>query len=206
MLGDSIWAGERRQFAAAYREHAAAVFSVAAGMGGTAGASDVTQAVFARFWDQRNRFDPETGSLRALLVTNARNVTIESIRPVSARREPDDLVAPVLRALAQLTVENREAVVMAFYGGLPCRDVAAALRVSEGTVKARIRSGLLELRSRLRECQDAPAPRAGTRATRVDLTDPLPVGASSDRAEQSPSGEPPDSEPRSRPRLRTGSS
>jgi RNA polymerase sigma-70 factor (ECF subfamily) len=57
--------------------------------------------------------------------------------------------ARVRRALAHLTELQREAIELAYYGGHSYRDVAVLLDVAEGTVKTRIRDGMIRLRDEL---------------------------------------------------------
>lgn len=136
---------DRERFAQTYQDHARAVFNVAAHLGGRDVAADVTQEVFLRYWRRPRRFDPDRGSLRAFLLVMTRGVTVDVLRATGApRAHPphSDVAGRVRDALQHLKQGEREAIVMAFYGGLTYREVAAALNAAEGTVKSQIRSGL----------------------------------------------------------------
>jgi RNA polymerase sigma-70 factor (ECF subfamily) len=62
---------------------------------------------------------------------------------VSDRRER------ILRAIEQLSPAQREAIMLAYFGGLTYRQVAARLQIPEGTAKSRLRDGLMTLRGLL---------------------------------------------------------
>ena len=155
----------------AYRRHSSAVLGVARRMTFDAAlAEEVVQEVFVRLWRAPERFDARRGSLRAYLLIDARARAIETVRSNQARRgreersarrerdAPEDvereawelLLADHLRdALESLTEGERVAIELAYYGGYTYRQVASMLGQPEGTVKSRIRTGLLRLRDRL---------------------------------------------------------
>lgn len=158
--------------AAAYQDHGGAVYGVARGICGSRLADDVVQEVFVHVWRHPEKYDPARGTLRTFLLTVARSTAIDHLRSDSARRAREERSArtavraettvdgPVLRqerdarvvrAINDLPARERDAIVMVFYGHLTYREAAVALRLPEGTVKSRIRSGLRRLRSRLIE-------------------------------------------------------
>ncbi|HBU02454.1 MAG TPA: RNA polymerase subunit sigma [Acidimicrobiaceae bacterium] len=133
-------------------------------------AQDVTQEIFLRLWNEPQRFDPERGSLRSFLLREAHSRSIERVRSEEARRQREsrsefrdrpvtlDIEDDVLKsltsdevrnALSQLPEGERSAIVLAYYGGHSYREVANVLGAPEGTIKSRIRSGLLKLSSLL---------------------------------------------------------
>jgi RNA polymerase sigma-70 factor (ECF subfamily) len=162
-------------FLDAYRDHGHAVHAVASRICGASLAIDVTQDVFLRLWLQPDKFDPQRGSLRTYLLVLTRHRAVDAVRSESALRAreriaepswsstatPDDallrrdLAVRVLAGLEQLTTEQRQAIVLAFYDGLSYHEVAALLGQPEGTIKGRIRSGLRSLRTILAEVVDA---------------------------------------------------
>lgn len=155
------------------RRHAGRVHKVALGLLRDAAlAEDVTQDVFARFWERPERFDPGRGQLAAFLGMDAHGRAIDLIRSeeARARREETDqrlewasnpmvpteeeamkhiVSGEVRRALDALRPEERYPIVLAFFFGYSYRRVAGILDVPEGTVKSRIRSGMAKLKGRL---------------------------------------------------------
>ncbi len=131
-------------------------------------AEEVTQEVFVEAWRTAARFDPGLGSVRAWITTMARRRAIDRVRAAQASTDRDvrvgtssmerdvDLTADtvevrleqqqVRRCMGGLTDLQREAVTLAFYRGHTHREVAGLLEVPLGTVKTRLRDGLIRLR------------------------------------------------------------
>ena len=133
-------------------------------------AEEVVQELFVRLWRAPERFDPERGSLRSFLLAQVHGRAVDLLRSEVARRgreardaermltSEDDLERAVLdlteaeavrTALATLSEGERQAIELAYFGGHTYREVATLLEQPEGTVKSRIRSGLLRLRAAL---------------------------------------------------------
>src|SRR5688572_584654 len=154
-----------------YRRHAGAVFGLANRLlGSRSVAEEVTQEIFLRLWNAPERFDPDRGTVRAMLLSWTHGKSAGVLRSDQSRRrreEPDAhilaeagldieneaielaIADQVARALGSLRIEEREAITLAYYRGLTYREVAAELDQPEGTVKSRIRSGLRTLRASL---------------------------------------------------------
>jgi RNA polymerase sigma-70 factor (ECF subfamily) len=169
-LVERIREGDEAAFAALYDRYARQVFSLALGiLREPEVAEDVTQEVFLALWRGAARFDPRRGNLEAWILTLAHHKSVDALRrwkvrqaePLSdAAAGPDDPVeeamqalqsAQVRAALAALSPPQREALTLAYYGGLTQRDIARRLALPLGTVKTRMRDGLLRLRALLRE-------------------------------------------------------
>ncbi len=130
-------------------------------------AEEVTQDVFLELWKQAPRYDRSKGSPKAWAATIAHRRAVDRVRSEESSRARDEADArlgvvdhdvvvdavttnfdrdSVLQALAQLSVPQREAVSLVYYGGHTYREVATLLNVPEGTIKTRIRDGLSKLR------------------------------------------------------------
>lgn len=166
-----------------YRRHAGAVFGLANRLlGARSLAEEVTQEIFLRLWNAPERFDPDRGTLRAMLLSWTHGKSVDVLRSDQARRRREErdahevaeagydieheaieltIADQVTRALGALRSEEREAITLAYYRGLTYREVAAQLDQPEGTVKSRIRSGLRALRTSLNvaETDDQPSKR-----------------------------------------------
>lgn len=160
-------------WALAYVRFLAPMRSVARRFGPLGQADDVVQEVFAQFWDRPDLFDPERGSLRGYLLAMTRGRSIDVSREDAARRRREtrvldegqsspaasveaDAIAGItteklIMVLRMLPRSEREAIGLAFFRHLPYRQVATTLGVPEGTIKSRIRAGLLRMRTALGE-------------------------------------------------------
>lgn len=130
-------------------------------------AEEVAQDTFLALWRRPGAFDPARGTLQGFLMGVARNKAIDSVRREETRKRASaDLIAEqevaseqapateaiderqrVVTALARLAPPQREAVVLAYYGGRTYREVAEELGIPEGTAKTRLRDGLGKLRT-----------------------------------------------------------
>lgn len=135
-----------------YRRYGAAVWSVAKLVCRRAErAEEVCQTVFTELWSRPERFDPSRGTLRSWLVAEAHRRAVTVIR--SDQRGTDgageparELAKEARQALDQLTTVERDAILLAYLDGQTWGETARRLAVAEGTVKSRIRGGLLNLR------------------------------------------------------------
>ncbi len=169
--------GEEPAATMLYDRHAAAMYGLALRMvGEPADAEEVVLDAFAQAWREASRFDGSRGSVLGWLTTITRTRALDFIRARGRRvratdaagvaldepaamgsghAAPDALVQDaetaqvVHAALQRLSPPQRQAIELAFYEGLTHHEVAARLQQPLGTVKTRIRQGLLKLRESL---------------------------------------------------------
>jgi len=171
-LMTQVAGGDELAFAELYRRVASAVFGlVGKVVRNPALSEEVTQEVFVELWRGASRFDPGRGTARSWIMTCAHRRAVDRVRSAERAARRDDLagrrgqVRPydevaeqvetglehehVRRSLDALTELQREAVVLAYYGGHTHREIAELLEVPVGTVKTRLRDGLIRLRDHL---------------------------------------------------------
>jgi RNA polymerase sigma factor (sigma-70 family) len=139
-----------------------------------AAAEEAAQETFLRAWRHASVYDPRRGTVAGWLLTIARNVSInmlptrrfdpvdpevllalEGKQPHQDRTEARALDAELLREpLARLPGDQRRALVLAAFYGFTAREISELDSVPLGTVKTRIRSAMLKLRSQLRVSDD----------------------------------------------------
>jgi RNA polymerase sigma-70 factor, ECF subfamily len=134
-------------------------------------AAEVTQEVYVEVWRQSARYSPGKGSVIAWMTTMAHRRAVDRVRSVSSEvarderyafhggdREIDQVwdgveqrldVERVRKGMASLTAIQREALTLAYFGGYTQSQVAQLLHLPLGTVKTRIRDGLIGLRDAL---------------------------------------------------------
>jgi RNA polymerase sigma-70 factor (ECF subfamily) len=163
--------GDQQAFGDLYDELSPLVYGVALKVVRDPSQSEeVAQEVFVELWRLATRYDASRGSVRAWASTVAHRRAIDRVRSEQSSRDRierqaahatpdhDDVVAAVesnldqvrvRRALGQLSPVQREAVELAYFGGHTYREVAVLLDVAEGTIKTRIRDGMIRLRDEL---------------------------------------------------------
>jgi len=163
--------GDQAAFAEVYDRLSPAVFGVARRvLRDVAQAEEVAQEVFVEMWRQAARFDGTRGSVRTWAVTISHRRAVDRVRSEQAHRTrlirtgavaaladatPEDRVVEredrqrATVAMAELSDVQREALELAFYDGLTHVQIADRLGVALGTVKTRIRDGLIRLRTAL---------------------------------------------------------
>ena len=137
----------------------------------SAQAEEVTQEVYLEIWQTATRYEPTRGSAITWMLTLAHRRAVDRIRSAQSSRNRDtrvgirdfaaeyDSVAEaaeilieserVKRALEKLTELQRQVVTLAYFKGYSHSEVATLLRVPVGTVKTRLRDGLIRLRDEL---------------------------------------------------------
>jgi RNA polymerase sigma-70 factor (ECF subfamily) len=167
--------GEAGAFEVIFDRHASAAFSLAYRMcGRRTMAEDVVQEAFLSLWRSGTRYDRARGSVRSWvlgvvhnraidalrrgLVKDSRNVADEGIAEKLVEPELTEAVVErrddaqrVRGALAELPVDQRQVIELAYFGGFTHTQIAEMLALPAGTVKGRMRLGLTKLRLGLGE-------------------------------------------------------
>jgi RNA polymerase sigma-70 factor (ECF subfamily) len=165
-----------------YDAHGATAYAVAYRIvGQKPDAEEVVAESFAQAWREASRFDRARGSVAAWLVAIVRTRALDAALAAGRQARLGDVAAPwgeagrrdgaatgtaaagargraVREAMAQLTAAQREAIELAFYGGLAHPEIADRLQVPPGTVMARLRLGMQKLRETLASWTEAPSP------------------------------------------------
>lgn len=153
----------------AYRRNAGPVWALANRLlGDRSRAEDVTQEIFLDLWKAPEKYDPSRGSLRTYLLTRTHSKAVDLIRSETSRRRREDtdivrmnaaiddlerevldvaMAAEVKKAFEELPENEKTVIELAYFKGHTYRETARLLNEPEGTVKSRIRSALVHLRS-----------------------------------------------------------
>jgi RNA polymerase sigma-70 factor (ECF subfamily) len=147
-----------------YDRYSSIVYAVALRvLGDTGAAEDVLQEVFLQLWRNPGVFDSSRGNLGAWLAVIARNRAIDGLRKRRPETDIADMVVSVepdmagdaersrgmekvRGALGTMPAAQRSALEMAYFEGLTHIEIAAKTGEPLGTIKTRIRTGLLALR------------------------------------------------------------
>lgn len=163
--------GDEAAFVAVYEAVSGSVLGVAlAVLRDRAQAEEVAQEVLVEVWRTAGRYRADRGSVRTWVLTMAHRRAVDRVRSAQAATDRERRAARleaalpefdevseaavdhdererVRRCLASLTEIQRQSVGLAYYRGMTCSEVAKTLSVPLGTVKTRLRDGLLRLRT-----------------------------------------------------------
>lgn len=140
-------------------------------------AEDCLQEVFTQLWEKADRFDASKGNLYSFIVTMARNKAIDRIRsraykdskqedhtisdfsltPESDFNNPEEDLELTERAnlvrsaLQKLSSKEREVLKVAYYGGMSQTEISEKMEIPLGTVKYRMRQGMIKLKDFLKQ-------------------------------------------------------
>ncbi|MFG3078312.1 sigma-70 family RNA polymerase sigma factor [Streptomyces sp. NPDC048225] len=168
-LINSVALGDQEAFAAVYDTVAPSVLGVVRSvLRDRAQSEEVMQEVLVEVWRTAARYRPDRGSAVNWILTLAHRRAVDRVRSVEASAARENKAAlldrlpeydevteqvytrlereQVRRCLRTLTDLQRQAVTLAYYRGLTYRQVAEALALPLGTVKTRLRDGLIRLR------------------------------------------------------------
>jgi RNA polymerase sigma-70 factor (ECF subfamily) len=129
---------------------------------------EVVQEVMVELWRTATRYSPDRGSAMTWVMTLAHRRAVDRVRSAQSATEREDRVATqsvprpfdevadqvtmrleheqVRRCLSTLTELQRESITLAYYGGRTYREVGELLQTPLGTIKTRLRDGLIRLR------------------------------------------------------------
>jgi RNA polymerase sigma-70 factor (ECF subfamily) len=166
---------DREAFSQLYDLYATPIFSVAMRiLQNPKDAEDVLQEVCLQIWENAKSFNRALGKPFTWVMVLTRNKAIDRLRALErryqwtekAREDPlaasnsqetgneiftREKLSVIRSAVASLPLEQRQAIEMAFFGGMTQNEIAEALQQPLGTVKARIRRGMLKLRDALQQ-------------------------------------------------------
>ncbi|HTS38068.1 MAG TPA: sigma-70 family RNA polymerase sigma factor [Candidatus Solibacter sp.] len=156
--------GDQSALAELYDRYSSVVYAVALRvLNDAAAAEDVLQEVFLQLWRNPNAFDAARGSLGAWLAVITRNRAIDSVRKRRPETDIEDVIVSVAPDLASeadrsraaekvrgvlgsMPTAQRSALEMAYFEGMSHSEIADKTGEPLGTIKTRIRTGLMTLR------------------------------------------------------------
>jgi RNA polymerase sigma-70 factor, ECF subfamily len=163
-LVTAIRSGDQAAMAALYDRYSSIVYAVALRvLQDTRAAEDVLQDIFMQLWRNPGAFDSSRGNMAPWLAVIARNRAIDALRRRRPENDIEDVVVSVepdlaseadrsramekvRDALGAMAAPQRSALEMAYFEGLTQAEIAKKTGEPLGTIKTRIRTGLLSLR------------------------------------------------------------
>jgi RNA polymerase sigma-70 factor, ECF subfamily len=160
----ALKAGDQSAVAQLYDRYSSVVYAVALRvLGDTAAAEDILQEVFLQLWRNPGAFDAARGSLGSWLAVITRNRAIDLIRKRRPETDIEDVIVSVAPDLAgdadrsraadkirgvlgAMPPPQRSALEMAYFQGMSHSEIASKTGEPLGTIKTRIRAGLITLR------------------------------------------------------------
>ncbi len=165
--------GDQDAFGSLYDQSSPRVYGLALRiLGDFAVAEEVTLDVYVQVWQQAKAYDASRGTPMGWLVTLTRSRAIDRMRSGAATRAAQEPLGTVemmpspdedpeqtasgrerrqfiQQALSALAPEQRQVIELAYFSGLSQTEIAAKLNLALGTVKTRIRLGMVKLREQL---------------------------------------------------------
>ncbi len=173
----ALRSGETEALGQLYDRHAGLVYGISRKvLGNTQEAEDLTQDIFVKLAEQAS-YDPKRGSLRTFLMVLTRSRAIDRVRSRQSSQKnktrwqadylpptpslsaydmvKDEQVHDIKVALSQLSEQQQQVLHLAYYEGFTQAAIADRLNAPLGTIKARARRGLLQLREILKGPEEA---------------------------------------------------
>jgi RNA polymerase sigma-70 factor, ECF subfamily len=156
--------GNQEAMAELYDRYSSVVYAVALRvLGDTSAAEDILQEIFMQLWRKPGAFDASRGNLAPWLAVITRNRAVDVLRKRRPQSELEDttltvnpdfageadrglIVEKVRSALQAMSSQQRSALEMAYFEGYSHSEISAKTGEPLGTIKTRIRSGLMQLR------------------------------------------------------------
>ena len=169
--------GEESAFAELYDRYAQLLYSLSMRiLRSVDEVEDTVQEIFIRIWKEAGTYDASKGTVYTWLVTMMHHRSIERLRSKEFRNSIQQLDVStlklssdspssnphpqtikgehrqiIIRTLKQLNIDQQQVLALAYYEGYTQSEIAEKLEVPPGTVKSRMRKGMLTMRSRLQE-------------------------------------------------------
>lgn len=164
--------GDKNAFATLYDQISPRVFGlVLRVLRDNAQSEEVTQEIFLEVWQLASHYNPSKGGASTWILTMAHRRAVDRVRASQASRNRDEKIGirdftveydsvaetaelyieheGVKAALNRLTKYQRDAITLSYYGGYSYKEVSEILKVPVGTVKTRLRDGMIRLRDEL---------------------------------------------------------
>jgi len=164
--------GDRQSFEELYGRYSGVLYSTAYRiLNDEAASEDVIQDVFMQIWEKASLYDSARGKPMTWAVTLTRNKAIDRLRSLQRRNrlrnefetqrsifeefsdrnsldevDSGEKSAIIRKAIHELSKEQRQAIELAFFSGMSQSEIADALEEPLGTIKARIRRGMMKLK------------------------------------------------------------
>ncbi len=171
-LLEQVAAGDQQAFGELYDRTASRVLGlVKRVLVDHAQSEEVTQEIFLEIWRTAPKFEAMRGSAMSWILTMTHRRAVDRVRSSQSGHDRDERIGirdiepaydhvaesveirieheRVKRAMAQLTDFQREAISLAYYGGYSHTEIAGILAIPVGTVKTRLRDGMIRLRDAL---------------------------------------------------------
>jgi RNA polymerase sigma-70 factor (ECF subfamily) len=171
-LLEKVALGDRDAFSALYDQVSSKIHALSVRvLKDVSQAEEVTQEVFLEIWENAPKYNPNKGTAITWMMTIAHRRSVDRVRSAQSSHNRDIKIGiqnfteayddvedsvqismeseKVINALNRLTEFQRNAIVLAYYEGYTHKEVSERLNIPLGTVKTRLRDGMIRLRDEL---------------------------------------------------------